>query len=365
MMFISTLFLLLVTVPVVATEYTLVWSDEFDGPAINMSAWNFEAHCQPANDEKECYTTENAEIVDGVLVVTARKEAQNYVVPQDVCTAGDKANGCSGSPYTSARMTTWKAGLAWTYGRFEIRAKMPAGNGLWPALWFLPQTSVYGGWATGGEIDLIETKGNDPHSISNALNYGAPWPRNAAVWQWSKFDEDLSADFHVYTLEWTSEELRFYMDDKETWSIGTRSRNWWTGDGPSPFTDSNQPWDQPFYFILNIAIGGHFFDPPFTDADLPTWTQPTMQLDYIRVYQDTATPAAGKQAKHHTVAAEKPKSASLSTGAIIGISVGAAGLVVIAATVVAIFIVRKQFRLRNEPAVVAVDMTNIEPATDI
>jgi beta-glucanase (GH16 family) len=157
--------------------WKLVWSDEFDGTAIDQAKWGFDlgngfrgdnGQYIPGwgNDELEYYTRrpENAYVEDGSLHIRARKEPYQ------------------GFGYTSARLTTRRDDktplFAPTYGRFEFRAKLPKGRGLWPAIWLLPAKDEYGGWAASGEIDVMEARGQEPGKVLGTLHYGAPWPGN-------------------------------------------------------------------------------------------------------------------------------------------------------------------------------------------
>jgi len=256
-----------------AVEYNkLVWSDEFNGNAVDTAKWQFENHCKPANDELQCYTPRNNNIYvkDGLLHVHARVE--NY----------------GGRKYTSGRMNT-KHSTAWKYGRFEVRAKLPKGDYLWPAFWMLPRDYVYGGWAASGEIDIMEYRGQRTKQVSNALHYGGAWPNNAHVGSGAMdFNFDFSNDFHTFGIIWEKDQIQWLVDGKVT---NTRSltRNWYSGKGKNPYTDIRQPFDQPFFFLINMAIGGNFFgaeSQALTTAIASRWGNPVMQVDWVRVYQE-------------------------------------------------------------------------------
>src|SRR4051794_4973763 len=161
-----------------ARDWKLVWSDEFDGPAIDRAKWdfdlgngfyNYDANMWIGgwgNNELQYYTREpeNALIKDGVLHIRAVKESRD------------------GFGYTSARLRSRKRDgsplFAKLYGRFEFRAKLPTGKGVWPALWMLPQEEKYGGWPSSGEIDILEARGQKPTEVLGTLHFGSRWPAN-------------------------------------------------------------------------------------------------------------------------------------------------------------------------------------------
>ena len=151
-------------------DYQLVWSDEFDGAGVDPTKWSFQTGdgcpdlCGWGNAELQYYRPENATVSGGQLVITAREESFHS------------------SDYTSARMRTIGLG-DWKYGRFEMRATMPVGQGLWPAFWMLSTDDAYGGWAASGEIDIMEYLGHDTDHVSGAIHYGGSWPDNVF---WSK-----------------------------------------------------------------------------------------------------------------------------------------------------------------------------------
>jgi beta-glucanase (GH16 family) len=282
-------------------QWKLVWSDEFNGPTIDRSKWGFEIHCSGnGNNELQCYTErrENARIEDGSLVIEARREP-GY-------------NGGNGGPkdYTSARLTGFRK-VDWTFGKFEARARLPKGKHLWPAFWMMPTDSVYGlvqkyfllwlmitigGWAASGEIDIMEYRGQRPNEIMGTLHYSSEWPNN----RWSSSGErvmpfDFSDTYHVFGLEWERDQMRWYVDGQKYFEQNL-DRFWWEGAGRNPYTANRQPWDQPFYFILNMAVGGNFFGGMgdlSPDDVANTWTQTKFMVDYVRVYrhcQECITP---------------------------------------------------------------------------
>lgn len=269
--------------------WKLTWSDEFDGAQIDKSKWDFELGngffnydanvwiSGWGNGELQYYTreAENAFVQDGVLHLVARKES---------------LHGCG---YTSAKLRTRKrdgaALFAQTYGRFEFRAKLPTGQGVWPALWMLPQDDKFGGWAASGEIDVLEARGQEPSKVLGTLHYGSRWPNNASSSREFIFPAGQSiAEFHVYSVDWEPGEIRWAIDGKTYaeqsfwWSTSKTANN--QGAKPAAESDLNAwpaPFDQPFYLIMNVAVGGGFVGKPEKTTPFPA----EMQVDYVRVYE--------------------------------------------------------------------------------
>lgn len=242
-------------------EYRLVWSDEFDYQGMpDPEKWNYDlGNHQWANRELQAYTNRsaNVRVENGRLIMQARKE-------QD----GERS-------YTSVRMTTYDR-QAWQYGYFEIRAKLPDGQGSWPALWFMPVSSRQGvRWPLCGEIDLMEhtTVHQDDlvYSLhSQKRNHMRPKPEQYTT---SVHREGVCRDFHRFGLEWTPEYIEYFLD-------GESVCRYEKGIDPEERTQEAWPYDQPFYLIMNIAVGG-FMGGPVNDSDLPF----TMEVDYVRVFQ--------------------------------------------------------------------------------
>ncbi|MHC4989194.1 MAG: family 16 glycosylhydrolase [Planctomycetota bacterium] len=237
--------------------YTLVWSDEFDGPNIDTNTWNWEIGDHGwGNNEWQYYTnhSDNSYISDGKLVIVARK---NHL----------------GHDYTSARMTTEHKQF-FQYGRMEARIKLPEGGpGMWPAFWMLGENFDSVGWPECGEIDILEAV-NDFAEVVGALHYGSgnPYVHDYQSMHYNP-GVDVSADYHVYAVEWDSTEIRWYFDG---YNFFTKN-DWWNSD-PYP-----APFNKPFFFLLNIAVGGNW--PGYPDASTPF--PQTMYIDYVRVYQST------------------------------------------------------------------------------
>ena len=240
----------------------LVWSDEFDGTQIDPKKWFFERgdgsqYDLPGwgNNELQWYLPDNAELIDGHLVITARKESSN------------------GKDHTSARLSTIDR-FAFRYGRIEASMRLPGGQGLWPAFWLLPQDDAYGGWAASGEIDIMEAVnlgGAGDNRVHGTIHYGGRWPANTYTGSEYVVPSDAVSDFHEYALEWDETELRWYVDDV----LYATQNAWSTTAAPYP-----APFDKPFYILLNVAVGGHLPGPPDASSAFPA----TLEVDYVRVF---------------------------------------------------------------------------------
>ncbi len=272
-----------------ASEWKLVWSDEFDGKAIDRTKWDFDLGngfydyesntwiSGWGNGELQNYTREpeNAFVKDGMLHIRAVKESLN------------------GFGYTSARLKSRKRDgeslFATKYGKIEFRAKLPIGQGVWSALWMLPQDNKYGEWASSGEIDVLEAKGHEPNKVHGTIHFGSRWPANT---EGSK-SYDLPAagtitDFHVYALEWLPGEIRWSVDGQ----VYSTQSFWWSssktdganGSKPRKESDLNTwpaPFDQRFYIVMNVAVGGKFVGNPNKKTVFPV----EMVVDYVRAYE--------------------------------------------------------------------------------
>ena len=253
-------------------QWVLVWADEFDGEELNPSHWEKEENNYGGgNNERQAYRVDRKYcfVQDGLL---------NIAVYRDAHTTSDGKT----QPYSSARIRSRRRG-DWQFGRFEVRAKMPKGQGIWPAVWMLPTASRYGSWASGGEIDIIESRGSAVHETTGALHFGGKWPRNKYVSHRYAFPETNAAEtFHDYVLEWNADSIKWFVDGK---LCATRDKNEWFSE--SAAQNPTAPFDQPFHLIVNVAVDGRFFENTEQRADLlPDAAFPqTLQIDHIRVYQ--------------------------------------------------------------------------------
>jgi len=241
--------------------WELIWQDEFNGPQIDPAKWEYEVNGQGGgNNELQYYTDRelNSTIYNGKLAIRALKET--FTGPDGT------------REYTSARIRTKNKG-DWKYGRFEIRARLPYGQGLWPAIWMLPTDWVYGGWAASGEIDIMELLGNDPQTVYGTIHYGGAYPDNVHTGSSYKLTTgSFSDDYHVFVLEWEENEMRWYVDSV----LYLTQNNWYTSSAPYP-----APFDQRFHIILNVAVGGNWPGNPDNTTVFPQ----TMLVDYVKVYK--------------------------------------------------------------------------------
>jgi len=257
-------------------QWVLVWADDFDGSSLDRSKWaNEENGYGGGNNERQFYSTEPKYTVvkDGLLNLHLFREPHT--------TTDGKTQ-----PYKSSRLRSLYRG-DWKYGRFEIRAKLPSGEGIWPAVWMLPTNSPYGTWAAGGEIDIIESRGSEVEKTIGTLHFGGKWPNNQYKGGSYRFpDKNASEDFHLYAVEWERDEIRWFVDGIE-WQKITKDQ-WHSASAPQSPT---APFDQPFHLIINLAADGHFFsggDPNHrqsTDNLKDDAFPQTMQIDYVKVYQ--------------------------------------------------------------------------------
>jgi beta-glucanase (GH16 family) len=250
-------------------SWTLVWSDEFDAAQLDPEVWFFEngdgsQYEIPGwgNNELQWYLEDSAELRDGMLVITAREES------------------VAGKNYTSARINT-RDRFAFKYGRIEASIRLPAGQGIWPAFWMLPQDDVYGTWAASGEIDIVEAVnlgGTGGNNVFGTIHYGGQFPANESSTNDGGYpvSEDPTTTFHTYALEWDSTvpEIRWYVDD----ILYSMQNSWSTtaADYPAPF-------DEHFYILLNVAVGGNFPGPPSSSTVFPV----EMEVDFVRIYEGT------------------------------------------------------------------------------
>ena len=238
----------------------LVWSDEFDGPALNQSFWTFELGdgcaknlCGWGNNELQTYTSrpENISFEGGNMIITARKEALD------------------GRQYTSVRIKT-EGKKTFKYGRIEFRAKLPIGKGIWPAFWLLPQSNVFGGWPRSGEIDLMEYLGHEPNKVHGTVHYG---PGPGSIQKTATYtlpSGNFNEGFHTFSVEWDVDVIRWYVDGTLFSTVNK-----------SGFGGNNYPFNEEFFLIINMAVGGNWPGAPDANTVFPQ----QLVVDYVRVYQ--------------------------------------------------------------------------------
>jgi len=251
-------------------EWSQVWSDEFDGAAgsrIDTAKWSYETTdgcavgiCGWGNNEKEYYTDQRENIAlngQGQLAIVARPAPAGLRCYYGPCR------------YTSAKITT-RGKMFASPGRVEARIKLPAGQGLWPAFWMLGHNNPVTPWPACGEIDIMENKGSQLTTTSSAL-HGPGYSGSTPFAHSHSLEEGkVTVEFHTYAVEWDSTHAEFFVDDTSHYTV-TRSEVEHFG---------SSVLNQPFFVILNLAVGGHFDGDPQSDAILPA----TMLVDYVRVY---------------------------------------------------------------------------------
>ena len=239
--------------PQIKNGWQLVWSDEFNyNGHPDSTKWTYDVGNNGwGNNELEYYTRnrlQNARVADSVLIIEADSESYN------------------GSNYTSARLVSTGTGN-WTYGRFEVKAKIPFGRGTWPAIWMLPTQWTYGngGWPDNGEIDIMEHVGYDPEVIHASIHCD-----NSNATSTLRVN-DATAAFHVYAMEWSKDTINIYVDSTKYFTYinnHTGYQSW--------------PFDKDFHFVLNLAVGGNWGGLYGVD---PTVFPQQLVIDYVRAYK--------------------------------------------------------------------------------
>lgn len=257
----------------------MIWGDEFNGTSLDTSVWNYNTgyyiNDDPGtwgwgNQELEHYTDseQNVSVSNGKLTITALEDPKTF--PQDPNRV---------APYSSGKITT-KNKFTFKYGRIDFCAKLPKGNGMWPALWMLPNDDTYGTWAASGEIDVMEARGRLPGAVSGAIHFGGQWPANTYIGGDYSLPagQTIDSDYHVYSVVWEEDNIKWYVDG--VCFFKATNDQWYSNGAPS---NNNAPFDQEFYIIMNLAVGG-WFDGGIAPnpGDLPA----SMQVDYVRVYKN-------------------------------------------------------------------------------
>ena len=245
--------------PTTYPGYTLAWADEFNGSSLNATDWSFEngdgcpGICGWGNNELEYYTDrpDNLFFQDGKLIIEAKKET------------------FGGKNYTSSKILT-RGKKLFKFGRFDIRAKLPKGKGIWPAFWFLPQDNLYGGWPTSGELDFMEMIGHEPNRTYGTLHYG-PGPGSIQLGGNTTLPSGIFNDeFHVFSLEWKQDQIKWFVDGVE-----------YSSHNKTEFGSYTYPFNENFFMIFNLAVGGNWPGNPDASTYLPQW----LIVDYVRLYQ--------------------------------------------------------------------------------
>ncbi len=285
-----------------ADGWTMVWSDEFDGSAIDKRKWDFAVDCWGGgNDEHQCYTrnARNAGIDDGKLVITARNERTTGPAwPAEQRNSEAKRDAEAVRDFSSAKLST-RGKAAWRYGKVEVRAKLPQGQGTWPAIWMLPEKTGYGPWAASGEIDILEAvnlgvpcarcPGGNENTILGTIHFGAKWPNNKFASKEIAYPPVLEG-FHTYAVEWHPDRI-IWLVDGQVYSELTADK-WFTTGSKTP----GAPFDRPFHLILNLAIGGKLPEGRGLGGVRLDGYPKRMEVDWVRIWQKAdgaATTARG------------------------------------------------------------------------
>lgn len=263
-------FMLVLNTSIIAQCPKLIWADEFDGTALDLTKWSYQTGdgcdinlCQWGNNELQWYSQDNVQVTNGTLKIIAKQQTvQNR-------------------SYTSGRIRTINKGDI-KFGRIEARMKMPIGRGIWPALWLLPTENVYGVWPQSGEIDMMEYLGHEPASVQGTIHYGNVWPNNLYSGKTFTMSEgDFTEKFHDFALEWTENDIKWFVDG---YLYSTKTK--------SDLGSFRWPFDQKFHFLINMAVGGTLPGNPNSSTVFPQ----TFEVDYVRVYDLTGAPyLSGKQ----------------------------------------------------------------------
>lgn len=236
-----------------AKKQQLVWEENFDGDQLDIAHWNFELGdgcpelCGWGNGESQIYTKKNHRLENGHLIITAKKNHDSL--------------------YSSSRITT-KSKKEFQYGRMEIRARFPLGKGLWPAIWMLGSNISDVGWPLCGEIDIVEYVGREPNIVFTSLHTADSFGNTKNTRK--DLIEGIEEGFHLYAMVWNRDKIDFYIDNQLFYSFSPENK-----------TAKIWPFDQPFYFIVNLAIGGNFGGKEIDDSIFPQ----EFVIDYIKVYQ--------------------------------------------------------------------------------
>ncbi len=282
-------------------DWQLAWADEFDAPAIDPTKWTLADDCWGGgNAERQCYTgrAANARIADGQLLIIARREGHTGpAFPIDQRTGTDR-RGQASRPFTSARLST-HGKAAWRHGIIEVRARLPQGQGLWPAIWMLPEDNRYGPWPASGEIDITEAvnlgepcrtgqpgcvKGQE-RGVLGTLHFGGVPPANRHRGTTTAMPAPLDG-YHVYAVEWSLDAIRWRIDGVD---YAAQYPGDWSTSGSNA---AGAPFDQPFHLVLNLAVGGHLPEQRNRGGVTMKGFPRTMAVDWVRVWQCTGDGAS-------------------------------------------------------------------------
>jgi beta-glucanase (GH16 family) len=243
-------------------NWQLVWQDEFETEGLpDSQKWQYDTGdgcpqvCQWGNQEQQYYMSDrskNARVENGRLIIEAHKE---------------KINNYN---YSSARLVT-RSGASWKYGKIVVRARLPKGRGTWPAIWMLPESGLYGGWPESGEIDIMEHVGYIPDTVYGSV-HTKTYHHSIGTQKTKSINiNDAESEFHDYSIIWDEHKIDFLLDEQPYFTFHNEKN-----------THREWPFDQKFYLILNLAVGG-FWGGKF-GIDEQIWPQ-KMEVEFVRVYE--------------------------------------------------------------------------------
>jgi hypothetical protein len=240
--------------PMEYTGYDLVWQDEFNGTQINSSNWGYDIGTGDwgwGNNELQYYRIENSWVADSVLTIEARNEA------------------FSGQLYTSSRLKT-QGKVSFQYGRIDVRAVLPKGQGMWPAIWMLGNNITQIGWPDCGEIDIMEMIGGSENTVHGTAHweFNGSQASEGGSESTPSNDYDFTESYHVFSIVWDENTIQWYVDNNQYFGLDITS------------ADMSE-FHQPHFFILNVAVGGNWPGNPNSTTIFPQ----QMKVDYIRVFQ--------------------------------------------------------------------------------
>lgn len=282
--------------------WTLVFADEFDGTALDPAKWHAYQDCWGGgNQERECYTrrTDNVAVHDGQLNLVAHYEtATGPSLSEDLRKDGNPVPPAT-KPFTSGKIST-KGKFTLTYGRVDVRAKLPTGQGMWPAIWLLPEKDLYGPWPGSGEIDVMEAvnlgvkcgscEGGVENQIYGTIHYGSNMHHFGGLYQQKAFQlpKGTEGEWHTYRVDWNPDDIVWYVDGKLYERV--KLKNWrdpLQKERPAPAV-RNAPFDRPYYLILNLAVGGQWPEGHDMGGVLLDAFPKTMAIDWVHIYQCNA-----------------------------------------------------------------------------
>lgn len=236
-----------------STKAQVIFEENFDGESLNMNNWNYEEGdgcpnlCGWGNNERQIYDRNYVSVEDGKLVIEAIK---------------------NGNQYFSGKINS-KDKMEFQYGTIETRLKLPEGHGIWPAVWMLGTNVAEVGWPASGELDLMEYVGREPNTIYSSLHT----PASFGDTENSKktIIEDIEEGYHTFKTIWTAENIQYFIDGKHVYTFT-----------PKEYDDKHYPFRHPFYFLINMAVGGNFGGPEVDDSIFPL----KFYVDYIKVTKE-------------------------------------------------------------------------------